>query len=702
MISLLKKTSFAVASLAVGGADAGHVIADVSIDFSAANAVATYKTTATLQVVENPLLDRTFTVNGTEIPNPIHKAAWNSLKELNADHVRFQPWFPYPHKAVAELDAPVPGKPTSWNFTSMMPQLEDFMANTAAQGHPVIWNFGTIPCWMFWGPSTNHSHCPYPKDPEALDFGYGARGFRPVFFKDKTGKMLAEYYARLFSFMINGYMIDENGVVHNGGPKYDFSASAGHIFEFLNEAEHYYSPSEYVNDYDATVTSLQSALGPTGMPKMMGIGGCHDGEWNWWFMGNCTKWINEFLDRSKHKVHNVPLDYASMHYYATTNNRSDVNGYTKNFFGSADKYLVHIDGHIAQRDRLSPTTKLALTELGILMVDDMINNYGPDGGLPDMFFNAAASFLAYVFVNIAKKGIDIACFSQFVGNPPIEKWGIKDMNFPSGSMISWETGLGNAKYWVLKLLIDHIKKGDQIIDAQVQMTELSDPPAEKVMCEAVGPWTFNNEITLTCKDPNARIDQIWADMGLEPKGLCGEYTPSPNCSNNLLATGWAAFHCFGRRSCTLTKANNLQEFGVCPEQVLVKKNVNFFSERLTVQASCTGDKGGITSSEYTGDSVFSQAFISPDGKSKKLLLVNKLGHDVEVRVHSPELAKGGVNAFIVDPVSVSRSSANGIRQEVWKSKISSSSIKVTLKPYSVAMAVMGEGAATSQTTSVLI
>jgi hypothetical protein len=30
-----------------------------------------------------------------------------------------------------------------------MQQLEDFMSNVAAHGHPVIWNFGTIPTWMF-------------------------------------------------------------------------------------------------------------------------------------------------------------------------------------------------------------------------------------------------------------------------------------------------------------------------------------------------------------------------------------------------------------------------------------------------------------------------------------------------------------------------------------------------------------------------
>jgi len=684
-------------ALAFGCALAGDIQAEVSVDFSAKDSVVgVFKTTATLQVVSNPLLDRRFTLpNGTSIPNPIHKAAWSSLKALGADHIRFQPWFPYPHKSVAELEPPTPGKPTSWNFTSFLPQMLDFMDSTA--GHPVIWNIGTIPCWMFWGPTTNHSHCPFPSNPDTSDFGYGTRGIRPFFLRDKSGEMLADYYARLMSYLVNGYMVDEHEVIHTGGPKINFSAKAGHIFEFLNEGEHYYSPKEYVHDYDVTVPAIQTALGD-GAPSFMGIGGCHDGFWNWWFMPNCTIWLNEFLDRSNHKVADIPIDYASIHYYATTKNRSDVGRYTQDFFGSADKWLVKLDEHVIQRDRLSPKTKLALTELGILMVDDMTHTYGSDGGLPDMFFNAAASFWAYVFTHVSMKGIDIACFSQFVGSPPIAKWGINDMQFPSGTMISWETGLGNAKYWVLKLFIDHLQKGDIMQKTTTTMvadeSKQSAAPAEYI-CEAVGPWTFNNEITLTCNDPHARIERIWADSGVRPLGECGHYEPNRNCSNHLLATAWAGVECLGRHSCTLKKESKIADFFVCPVSEFVYKDVSPLQQVLSIQARCTGDKGGHTSEEYTGDSVFSGAFTSPDGKTKKLLLINKLNQAVTVKVTAAELGKNGAKAYIVDPESVSRGSAQGIREETWAPQFVNSSTVVTLQPYAVAFAIIDDGASTS-------
>ncbi len=59
------------------------------------------KTTATLQVVVMPPLRR---------GSLIHKQAFQSLKDLQADYVRFVPWVPYPKLAVAALQPPHDGK----------------------------------------------------------------------------------------------------------------------------------------------------------------------------------------------------------------------------------------------------------------------------------------------------------------------------------------------------------------------------------------------------------------------------------------------------------------------------------------------------------------------------------------------------------------------------------------------------------------
>src|SRR5882672_2001229 len=78
------------------------------------------RTTATLQVVVNPPLRR-----GT----PVHDGAFQSLKDLNAEYVRYVPWLPYPKLGVAELEPPANGK-ASWDFTLIDPMTIDFLEAT--------------------------------------------------------------------------------------------------------------------------------------------------------------------------------------------------------------------------------------------------------------------------------------------------------------------------------------------------------------------------------------------------------------------------------------------------------------------------------------------------------------------------------------------------------------------------------------------
>src|SRR5580704_2278274 len=107
----------------------------VNIDWD--KTVLVSKSTATLQVVTNPMLN----------PGaPIHDGSFAALKALGADYVRYVPWLPYPKIAVAELDPPTKEK-TSWDFTYIDPVTKDFLA--ATDGHSTIINFSTIPAWMF-------------------------------------------------------------------------------------------------------------------------------------------------------------------------------------------------------------------------------------------------------------------------------------------------------------------------------------------------------------------------------------------------------------------------------------------------------------------------------------------------------------------------------------------------------------------------
>ena len=56
--------------------------------------------------------------------------------------------------------------------------------------------------------------------------------------------------------------------------------------------------------------------------------------------------------------------------------------------------------------------------------------------------------------------------SQLAGSPKIPEWGIPLPQYPSVSLLDWRTGLGNARYWVLKLLIEEFSPGDALVSSQ--------------------------------------------------------------------------------------------------------------------------------------------------------------------------------------------------------------------------------------------
>ena len=158
------------------------------------------KTTATLQVVENPMV---------RPGSPIHESVFKALKEMEADYVRYVPWFPYPKMAVAELKQPTKDS-TFWDFTYLDSTMEAIM--NATQGHSVVINFSTTPSWMW---KINYD-MPYPQDPYEVFWAYndGAE------LRDTTMKELAGYYARLFSWYTKGGFTDERGVFHRSNHYY--------------------------------------------------------------------------------------------------------------------------------------------------------------------------------------------------------------------------------------------------------------------------------------------------------------------------------------------------------------------------------------------------------------------------------------------------------------------------------------------------
>ena len=74
--------------------------------------------------------------------------------------------------------------------------------------------------------------------------------------------------------------------------------------------------------------------------------------------------------------------------------------------------------------------------------------------IPNSYWNLSGAMYAYLFAELARQGIDVAGESQLVGYPT---------QFPSVSMVDWNTGQPNARYWVLKLIHDNFGPGDKLV-----------------------------------------------------------------------------------------------------------------------------------------------------------------------------------------------------------------------------------------------
>jgi hypothetical protein len=383
------------------------------------------KATPTLQVVVNPPLRR-----GSQI----HDRVFQALHELGADYVRYVPWLPYPKLGVAELEPPADGK-TSWDFSLIDPMMEDFM--NAQTGHSVIINFSTIPQWMF----KTDKPVPYPADPDQVTWEYE----KGTEFRDPSLKEVGDYYARLVSWYTQGGFTDEYGKRHDSGHHYKIE-----YWEVLNEvdAEHSMTPQTYTRVYDAIVTAVHRVD-----PQIKFVGMA--------LAGTGKEYFEYFLDHKNHKP-GIPIYMISYHFYAgpTPDQTQEVMQYT--YWEQANRFLAVVDYIQEVRARLSPETQTDTDELGSISADD--GEQDKPGHvvkpIPNSYWNLCAGLYAYLYSELAKRGIEVEGGSQFVGYPT---------QYPSVSMVDWTTGQPNARFWVLKLLHDNFGPGDKLVETNLDL-----------------------------------------------------------------------------------------------------------------------------------------------------------------------------------------------------------------------------------------
>ena len=189
--------------------------------------------------------------------------------------------------------------------------------------------------------------------------------------------------------------------------------------------------------------------------------------------------------------------------------------------------------------------------------------------------------------------------SQLVGYPELPHLGL-DPQFPSVALLNWTNGIGNARYWVLHMLIHNFQPGDILVETTLNgNTEAANPFCGKII-------NLQN-LSLECDDQDATISKIdFASYGT-PTGACGKYTIGQCNAKN--STDIVTKYCIGKKTCMIPATT--EEFGD-PCYGTVKY--------LVVQAECSKG-GGMQPSVTPG--WFSQGFIDVKTNSKKLLVINK-------------------------------------------------------------------------------
>ena len=448
------------------------------------------QSTATLQVVTNPMLNR---------GSAIHDQSFAALKALGAEYVRYVPWLPYPKIAVAELEPPERAK-LSWDFTYIDPVTVDFFQ--ATEGHQRIVNFSTIPAWLF----ETEKPVSYPADANQVVWDY-TQGIR---LKDPTARQVGEYFARIVSWYSNGGFTDEYGQWHQSGHHYEIP-----IWEVLNEieSEHQTTPEDYTLRYDAIVAAIHKVSPKT---KFMGLALAQAG-------GN-PKYYEYFLDPKNHAP-GTPIDYISFHFYASPGLDEGPDGWQHTFFNQADGFLSTTRFVLAIRDRLSPATKIDTDELGVILPTDGLEikaGHALEDRIPKRYWNAAAALYAYLFAEEAKLGVDVIGESQLVGYPS---------QFPSVSMMNYNTGKPNARYWVLKLIKDNFAPGVTLVANRGEdVFSTSEVAVQGFLCAGSRKVLFVNktngerELELPEEFSGARmhvVDESSGDEGIRTEPLSG-------------------------------------------------------------------------------------------------------------------------------------------------------------------------------------
>ena len=327
---------------------------------------------------------------------------------------------------------------TYWNFTLLDQFASDFWNAVDGDHSEPIPNWSTQPTWLY-SPS-DYNWNANPDSP----WGY-SRGAA----ENCNNTLLGDYYGRLYGYFKNNQMVDEAGATHTrtSGPPLNIS-----IIEVFNEVdyEHDYNPQTYTASFDAVVRGIRKHADPGKTIRFVGLSlpNIDDAD-------KVVAWATHFLNASNHAADvQDARDFIGYHAYPTNGPYTPDPTSFERMFEYVDSFIAGVKRVDAVIDSLSPGTRTVLDETGTDM-DGVLSGPNP----PDdnrRYWVAAAGYWAYVFARVANESSTVV---QVGASQLMDANGQE----PSVTLLDWSSGLGTARFWIVRLVVESIALGDQLV-----------------------------------------------------------------------------------------------------------------------------------------------------------------------------------------------------------------------------------------------
>ena len=330
-----------------------------------------------------------------------------------------------------------------WNMTLPDQFMSDWWDAVDGDNSFGLPNFSTQPTWLY--SPTDYAWNADPAQP--WDYSRGDHS-------NCNNSLLQDYYARLYGYFATGSMVDEGGVTHvrPGG------ALNIRQIEVFNEVdyEHGYDAPGYTAAFDAVVRGVRS-FDTQRKIRFVGMNLPNIDP-----ASKVASWAAYFLNASNHDPACADaLNYIGYHAYPTNGPYTPDPTSFAQMFSYVDSFIDGVKQVDAVIAAVPPDTRTYLDETGTDM-DGVLGAGAPPGNNP-RYWVAAASYWAYMFVRAVNESSTVAQVgaSQLMDAPGQE---------PSVTLLDWASGLGTARFWIVKMIREAIIADDVLTAASVAVT----------------------------------------------------------------------------------------------------------------------------------------------------------------------------------------------------------------------------------------